>query len=157
IGSYFTRRFWRIYPPYWAVLLLSILLVVAVGCALAPGVLSSSPRPQLRPRGVLWSHLAGDLPLTGTWPPYLFRNGRAHFVGQSWTLCYEEQFYLVVGLILLCAPRRLFLATVLVTLASVAVQLGAGILGSDVTGFFFDGSWLMFAAGVLVYYHLNYA
>jgi peptidoglycan/LPS O-acetylase OafA/YrhL len=157
LGSYFTRRFWRIYPPYWAVLLFSVLLVVAMDVALAPGLLSSPPRPQLRPWWFSWSQWVGNLTLTETWRPYLFGSGRAHFVGQSWTLCYEEQFYLVVGFILVCAARRLFLAAALVTFGSLAVQLGASYFGSDVTGFFFDGSWLMFAAGILVYYHINYA
>ena len=28
--------------------------------------------------------------------------------------------------------------------------------GWDIEGFFFDGNWLMFAAGILVYYTTNY-
>jgi peptidoglycan/LPS O-acetylase OafA/YrhL len=157
VGSYFTRRFWRIYPPYWAIILLSIILVAAVDVALQPGLLSSPPRSQLRPWWFSASQWVGNVTLTETWRPYLFGSSRAHFVGQSWTLCYEEQFYLVVGLILVFTARRLFLAASLVTVASFAVQLFAAYRGTDVSGFFFDGSWLMFAAGILVYYHLNYA
>jgi peptidoglycan/LPS O-acetylase OafA/YrhL len=157
ITSYATRRFWRIYPPYWAVVLLCILLVTAFDLFLLPGLLSAAPRPQLRPWWFSWSQWLGNLSLTETWRSYLFGSQRAHFVGQSWTLCYEEQFYLVVGVILVCMARRLFLAAVLVTVLSVAAQVLAAVLECDVTGFFFDGSWLMFAAGILVYYHVNYA
>jgi hypothetical protein len=35
---------------------------------------------------------------------------KGQFVGQAWTLCYEEQFYIVTGLLLLVARRRFFIA-----------------------------------------------
>jgi peptidoglycan/LPS O-acetylase OafA/YrhL len=75
----------------------------------------------------------------------------------SWTLCYEEQFYALVGLTLIFARRSFF--TVL-TGISVAVLAAAWFLpewGWSTAGLFFDGKWLMFAAGVLVYYAVNYA
>ncbi len=32
----------------------------------------------------------------------------------------------------------------------------AGLAGASIEGFFFDGHWLQFAAGILVYYRVNY-
>jgi peptidoglycan/LPS O-acetylase OafA/YrhL len=96
------------------------------------------------------SQWVGNFTLTETWRHHLFGRGRAHFVGQSWTLCYEEQFYAVVGLILLVARRHIFAAAVFDTALSTAAQIAAPRIGWSVRGFFFDGSWLMFASGILV-------
>src|SRR5262245_2720327 len=72
-------------------------------------------------------------------------------LGQAWTLCYEEQFYAIAGLILLVCPRRFFWGICALTIATLP-WFGS----SAVKGFFFDGSWLSFAGGVLVYHALNY-
>ena len=55
----------------------------------------------------------------------------------SWTLCYEEQFYLIAGLL----RRWYFPGVALVTLFVFACPIRP-------PGFFFDGLWLHFAAGV---------
>ena len=65
---------------------------------------------------------------------------------------------MMAGLIVWAVPRRLFAA---LGALSVAVLLFRPVawrygLTDRVAGFFFDGSWLMFAAGILVYYQLNY-
>ena len=74
-----------------------------------------------------------------------------------WSLCYEEQFYALTGLILLVAPRHFFAASIVITAAAgVAVKV-ASARHWDVSGFFFDGYWFLFAMGILVYYYVNYA
>lgn len=155
--TYFVRRFRRIFPPYWAILAFTVALITLVDYVLFPGFLSSEPRAQLRPWWFSPSQWIGNLTLTETWRPHLFGDIRGHIVGQSWTLCYEEQFYAVVGALLLAARRHLFLGALVTTAGCLAVQVAALAGGASVQGFFFDGSWFLFAAGILVYYTLNYA
>jgi peptidoglycan/LPS O-acetylase OafA/YrhL len=156
-SSFFVRRFRRIFPPYWVVLLMYVPIVIIVDVVIAPGLLSSEPRAQLRPWWFSASQWVGNLTLTETWRAHLFGSPRAHFVGQSWTLCYEEQFYAIAGALLCLSSRRFFSAALVVTVAAFLVQCLASLYQIDVRGFFWDGSWLMFAAGVLVYFHINYA
>jgi peptidoglycan/LPS O-acetylase OafA/YrhL len=111
----------------------------------------------------------GSLTLTEEWRHYLGGPPRGYFNGQVWTLCYEEQFYLVVGLIVLAARRWLFPLAAAVT-AVVALNvidlnaLAGDRLGADLNrfqvaadGLFLGGLWLAFAAGMGVYYRANYA
>ena len=155
IRSYFTRRFRRIYPPFWGVVILTALFVGVVDC-LFPGSLSSQPVPYLRPWWYSGWQWLGNLTLTETWRHHLIGGPRGHFPGHDWTLCYEEQFYAIMGLLLVIAPRRLFAAVTCVTFGVIlAVLLGRA--GMPIDGFFFDGSWFLFAAGIIVYYKVNYA
>jgi peptidoglycan/LPS O-acetylase OafA/YrhL len=72
-------------------------------------------------------------------------------------LCYEEQFYAIVGLALILARRFFFSALTLITVLVFAGVIFLPALGVRTEGLFYDGYWLMFAAGILVYYVLNYA
>jgi peptidoglycan/LPS O-acetylase OafA/YrhL len=74
-------------------------------------------------------------------------------LGPAWTLCYEEQFYAICGLILLLTRRRFFWGIAGVS----ALTLGIMAAHHSIPGLFFDGNWFPFAAGVLVYFHVNYA
>ncbi|CAN5562790.1 acyltransferase [soil metagenome] len=78
IGSFFWRRFWRIYPPYVAALLLAILLA---------GTDVTTPEG----RAQLWSHLL------------LVHNFRAEWIfvfnGVFWSLAVEAQLYLLYPLL----------------------------------------------------------
>jgi peptidoglycan/LPS O-acetylase OafA/YrhL len=74
----------------------------------------------------------------------------------AWTLCYEEQFYALAGLMLLIAPRFFFPAMAFLTAVVIAGAWFLPSLGVRTQGLFLDGQWLMFAAGSLVYYTLNY-
>ena len=154
---YFMRRFRRIYPPFWIVVACSIAMFFLFDYGWRHPLLSRAPWAQLRPWWYSPSQWFGNLTLTETWRPYVFGIGRAHFPGQAWTLCYEEQFYLVTGLLLAFCARRFFAGAALVSAATIAVGIASRSAGVPVVGFFFDGSWLLFAAGVLVYYHINYA
>jgi peptidoglycan/LPS O-acetylase OafA/YrhL len=79
-----------------------------------------------------------------------------YLLGQAWTLCYEEQFYLVAGIALIVRPKRFFSLALVVTVVTLAVSSLAASMALPVGGFFFDGHWLMFAAGILVYWQVNY-
>src|SRR6266851_4648964 len=155
--QFFSRRFRRIFPPYWVLALISIILVVFL-TALGQGDLVSGAYGLIsHPSQVSWSQWLGNLTLTETWRHHLFGDPELKIIGPSWTLCYEEQFYAVCGLLLIVAPRRFFAGSALVTLLTLAIApLGFLNEGVAIQGFFFDGRWLMFAEGVAVYYILNY-
>ncbi len=157
LRGYFVRRFRRIYPPFWILVGLCALLVPVVEAVVFPGLLSGPPHA-IAPPGSLtvWQWL-GNLTLTESWRGHLAGDGCHYFLGHAWTLCYEEQFYAVAGLLLLVAPRRFFPAAGLVSVLVAVVCLAAHRLGLPVGGYFFDGRWLLFAAGILVYYRVNYA
>src|SRR5678816_1288662 len=87
---------------------------------------------------------------------HLFGEGKQFLSGQAWTLCYEEQFYAVCGLVLMLSARRFFTGMVVVTVLTLALQVLAAKWHWDMKGFFFDGHWFQFAAGVLIYYQRNY-
>jgi peptidoglycan/LPS O-acetylase OafA/YrhL len=78
-------------------------------------------------------------------------------MANTWTLCYEEQFYVVTGLLLALAARRFFHAAAAVTAAVFVAWCASQCLDFDHHGFFWDGHWLMFAAGILVYHTLAYS
>lgn len=156
-ASFFYRRFRRIFPPYWAILLISILLVVVLSALGQANLISDEYGSHPLPIDLTWSQWLGNITLTETWRFHLFGDPDKKIVGPSWTLCYEEQFYAVCGLILILMPRHFFLGIALVSVATCFVAPFALIAGrGSVRGFFFDGRWLMFALGVLVYYLLNY-
>ncbi len=165
VGRFFTRRFRRIYPPLWA-----FLAVAAVGVWLVPEYAMPGPhvgfdRPLPYPHELSWVNWVGAATLTEEWRHHFGGPPRAYMTGQLWTLCYEEQFYLIAGGLLFAVPRWFF-AGVAVVSALVAANLSAlpMVAGFDLNrlrlpwnGFFFDGLWLAFAAGVGVYYRVNHA
>jgi peptidoglycan/LPS O-acetylase OafA/YrhL len=152
---YFTRRFRRIYPPYWVLLgLLAVFVIVLDG--LVPGLLADDYAGIPPPWRLSVGQWFGNLTLTESWRRHLGGGPVGYFNGMAWTLCYEEQFYAVVGLMLTLAPRRFF------TGAAVVTALTAGLYAlvrnrGALDGFFFDGYWIHFAAGIVVYYRINYA
>lgn len=103
--AYFYRRFRRIYPPYWV-----WFGVMAVSMMLLDWLLKreipTGPRQEgRRPWQLGVPALIGNLTLTETWLRHFFHNRHRMFIGQGWTLCYEEQFYGVVGITLLVVPQ----------------------------------------------------
>jgi exopolysaccharide production protein ExoZ len=85
LPGYLFRRLWRIYPTYWAAM-----VVVA---ATAWAVFGSRP---------FESMFVGEVPAWLALTPLEVGNP---LIGQAWTLTYEVMFYLVFGL-LLCLPPR---------------------------------------------------
>lgn len=157
LSRYFRRRVRRIYPPYWAAVLVMILLVGVVDYRWLPGVWCDTWYRVARPWEITGWEWLGNLTLTETWRHYFVGGPPWYFHAMMWTLCYEEQFYLVIGLILGLSPRRLFAGAAVVTVLAVAVNQMLLSRGWRTDGFFFDGYWLPFAAGVLVYAEVNYA
>ncbi len=158
-GEYFWRRFRRIYPPYWCFVLLSVLVLVLTEDLFWPGLFVDSNHSFPHPRDLTGWQWFGGLTLTETWRHHLIGGEKMSFALHAWTLCYEEQFYAVSGLVLLLAPRRLFQVFGLLSLGVLVLKHVAGWCGfaDSLSGFFFDGRWLVFAAGALVYYQVSRA
>jgi peptidoglycan/LPS O-acetylase OafA/YrhL len=155
VGKYFLRRFRRIYPPLWAVIAASCVFFVAVDVVIWPRLLSSEPWFHPRPWWYSGWQWLGNLMLTESWRWHVMGDQRAHFPAQAWTLCYEEQFYAVTGLLLAISRTRFFGGALAVTALTLGVMAGRAWWGWPVEGFFFDGAWLLFAAGVLVYWAIH--
>lgn len=154
-ADYFYRRFRRIFPPYWAVLLCTVGLFTLIDVALWPASLSGVGE-FLRPWWYSPSQWFGNLTLTEMWRWHAFGTSKAMILGHAWTLCYEEQFYIVVGALLLITRRWLFAGLAAVTLAVGGLWIAGADVHPATQGFFWDGAWLLFAAGTAVYYIPNY-
>ncbi len=153
LGAFFVRRFRRIFPPYWILWSLTALAVTAW-----PAPFPTRDLAIHAPASLNGAQLLGNLTLTELWRPHV-GGGPARFVLEhAWTLCYEEQFYALCGFVLLVARARFFAGLVLVAAATLGLAPFAfKDVGLPVDGFFWDGSFLLFAAGVLVYFRRNYA
>ena len=159
-GQYFVRRIRRIFPPYWVLLAVCLASVCAAAALGGLSIFTDGSCRIPAPGSLSLPQWLGNLTLTEAWRYHLSddANARLLLFGPAWSLCYEEQFYLVCGLLLFLAPRRFFGGIALVTLFTVAVAgLSFPKTSASLQYFFFDGRWLLFALGVLVYYIVNYA
>jgi peptidoglycan/LPS O-acetylase OafA/YrhL len=155
MATFFRRRVRRIYPPYWLALVITGFLVGA--CVLAGGeALFADETPPFYPWKLSPAQIFGNTFLIETWRSLAFGGEPGIFLGIMWTLCYEEQFYALAALVLLAAPKRIFQAAIAITLFTFVARFVADQAGRDIRGFFFDGYWMQFAAGIFVYYVVNY-
>jgi len=155
--SFVRRRVWRIYPPYWFAVVGFGALIVGLNAAGLSRYYRGPLAVVLDPPGALeWRQWLGNLTLTETWRPHVWGPERNVFTGVAWSLCFEEQFYLVCFLALCLAPGRLFRALACVTAAVAVVRVYAwqvgGLAGLAGT---FPLLWHEFAVGLAVYYRLD--
>jgi peptidoglycan/LPS O-acetylase OafA/YrhL len=156
---YFWRRFRRIFPPFWALLAFAAFLMFGLA-AIGRSALLTEPLNDVTlsvindPRSLNAWQFVGNLTLTEIWRVRV--SGAPSFrllLGHTWTLCYEEQFYAVTGLLLLLTRHRFGWGVVVVSLGVfVCAQLPHQ---SARLGFFFDGLWLLFAGGTAVFHWRN--
>jgi peptidoglycan/LPS O-acetylase OafA/YrhL len=154
LTNYFARRIRRIYPPLWA----------GFGVAIAFFALLAFFSPAMFARCVQLPALSelsllawiGNFTATESWLSTVAGQKPNYLLLNTWTLCYEEQFYIVTGVLLFISARRFFTAAAIVTAVVFLVRTSLTLLGIDFAGFFIDGHWLMFAMGLLVYQRINY-
>ena len=157
LRQYFFRRFRRIFPPYWIYCLLLLAAMVAASKMGFPRLFCDDIHGDHPLASFSVFQWLGNLSLTEIWRANVIGERRWFFVGQSWSLCYEEQFYAICGLLLLLSRRWFFRgAGVMTLLVGVVVLVNSFVTPLPVTGFFFDGRWLLFAAVILVYFRLHY-
>src|SRR5207244_1662290 len=135
-ASYFRRRLRRILPPYWAALVFTAAVLGLVTLLGRPDLVMTDPAIDTgsipRPAELTAAQWFGNLTLTETWRHYLFGDPELKLLGPSWTLCYEEQFYVVCGVLLLVAPRRFFAGVGVVSLFTL-LMLGVTSVRDDLT------------------------
>lgn len=141
------RRFYRIFPPFWIVM-------IFCGIVTMLGLEGAGMRNPLK---LSFTHWIGNPTLTETWLGRILERDVAFVLMPSWTLCYEVQFYLVCGLALCCFPKRIFASLLGVSIVVVPISLISWYTNGQAHGFFFDGLWLEFSIGLLVYYLLSYS
>ncbi len=147
LRTYFFRRLKRIFPPYWVMLFGSAFAIGIIELAVLPGLFTDDTHAIPRPWWLTPWQWVGNATLTESWRPFIVGTDTGYFLGHAWTLCYEEQFYLIAGMTLLL-PRRWFAISLgIVSVVSVALFLN----GSGLRGTFLDGRWLQFFLGVLVF------
>lgn len=148
---FFKRRLRRIYPTYWAslvfVCLADLVLLLTLQDSFGPGSTLLN---------ITWNQFLGNLFLVETWRPLIIGGPERLILNPAWSLCYEEQFYLIVGL-LLFTKKRFFIWLTAISL----LVLGAHLYQYHTAGFLFrrlflDGSWLYFGVGLYVYYALRH-
>ena len=146
--AYMLRRFWRIFPPYWAMLAIVVVLSILERLLKSNFLVENGESPMIPPWWRSYWQLAGNVTLTEEWRYHFFGNARGMILGVAWTLCYEEQFYLIMGVLASIASRTRLL--ILIGLLTVLTLPFFGDLRFK--GFFFDGWWLVFAWGCYTYF-----
>jgi peptidoglycan/LPS O-acetylase OafA/YrhL len=138
LAAFLGRRWRRIVLPYWA----SIVLAVGLALAALPFNAGSLADVTLTPR--VW---AAILTLTQVFTEH---SGRINPV--YWSLGYEEQFYIVMGLVLLTASR--LRVWVIVAITAAALVYTNTLSPWHVRGLFLE-YWMCFAPGCAAYIWLH--
>ena len=147
-GAFIARRLRRIYPPYFLSVMFFLTTRFAKSWMVGPSGLA---------RFTTWEFLQNLtltqwLVLTKHPRPNAADNGTL-FVAAYWSLNYEEQFYLFMGLCLLFVSRRLGAWIIPAAVTLLLSVLWNWLFDSLRTGFFLD-YWLHFSLGCLVFYRL---
>lgn len=141
------RRFRRIYPTYWLALVYFVATRLAKSAAGMGGGVPTDP--------IAWlQNLTLTQWVTGLFHPARYPALGPLFSATFWSLCYEEQFYLVVAAAIALAVRggpALGRSLLVVSLAAAAWN---ALWPDRVHGIFLD-YWLPFAAGALVFHRLT--
>ena len=147
-GVFMWRRLRRIYPPYFFAIAFYVLTRLAKSAAGGPNDLD---RP--------WLDWVQNLTLT-QWVSLPFHpvadapQNPKLLVAAFWSLNYEDQFYLVMALVLLLSvSRRVPMTAAVLALAAIGLAWNVAWPGAWITGFFIE-YWLHFAVGAALFYAL---
>lgn len=139
IWRYFWRRCLRIFPAFWAALILTVAVVAPIAWRIEKGTFDGYWSATVESPA---TYFVNNMFLTlnerniaglGETVPYFLIHGVRDWNGSAWTLSYEFLCYIVVGLLGLfgaLASKRFATAFALVVIALNALQwLGAGDIG----------------------------
>lgn len=155
LREFFGRRVRRIYPPLWIASIWAVVAVWAIATLWPELYRACLPLPRWE-QWSLWSWL-GNLTATESWHHHVTGGRPGYLMLNTWTLCFEEQFYAIVGVMLFLAAGRFVTASLLLCAVTLAFRHGARAAGYEMGGLFLEGHWLLFAAGILVHYQLQHA
>jgi peptidoglycan/LPS O-acetylase OafA/YrhL len=145
--DFYKKRVLRIYPSYLASLAFFVITRIVKYASTGNWQLTSDPVYWLQNVTLTqWLHLLGA-------PSHSPVINETLFVAAYWSLCYEEQFYIVIGLLMLAGgltSRKTVAAFAALTALSVVWVIAVAPL---FYGVFLD-LWLCFAFGVLCYIRL---
>ena len=155
--SFICRRFTRIFPSYWAALLGFMVVVGGLDALGLHGWHKNGLTHELAsPSELTPAQWVGNLTLTETWRPHVAGEREHVFTRIAWSLCYQEQFYVVCFLVLLVFRRHFHKVLAGLTALILAFMVFAYDVGlhDEVMGFF-PVRWHHFAAGLATYWYLN--
>jgi peptidoglycan/LPS O-acetylase OafA/YrhL len=135
IGRFLLRRWRRIFPPYWA----SIVFTLAVAFG---GSIFTRPPAYLN---IGAGHWLSVLTLTQG-----FTSAQAAVNSVYWSLCFEEQFYLLVALTLLATARHRWHWLMVATILSGLYRFAQWPAALRWDGLFLE-NWLEFACGLAAF------
>jgi peptidoglycan/LPS O-acetylase OafA/YrhL len=142
--TYFARRVRRIYPPYLISTFLILLLWLPLGQFWSVG-----PNPIASPDSFNFWGVFGNLTLSCVWLSRALHEHIPFLNAIAWTLCYEEAYYLIVGLVLALAGRRWLIVGISAFTVAFTFLPRIGIDPSSTPA---DRFWYGFAAGVAAYF-----
>ena len=155
--GFLRRRLRRIYPPYWAALLFFVATTWGLDQVGRHRLHDGGHSLELESPGVLKpAQWLGNFTLTETWRPRVWPGPVSDvYTRIGWSLCYEEQFYLICFLTLLIAPRRVHVVLAGLTGLIVGYRVFAWDAGwlAWTEGIFLN-LWHEFAVGLAVYWRL---
>jgi peptidoglycan/LPS O-acetylase OafA/YrhL len=157
VRSFFYRRYHRIFPPFWSIVGLTVLAIVIATMLGGKWLYVDTGHPIPYPSSLQISQWIGNLTLTESWRYLVAGAKQEYFLKPAWSLCYEEQFYLVCGALLFFFPGRFFRGVAVITALVALLGVLCQSLHWVTAGFFFDGRWFLFAGGILVYWLIHAA
>jgi len=159
VKTFFKRRIRRVYPPLWiATLVMAVLFIGADALGWKALWNDGVSYGMEDPRSLNFWQWVGNITMTESWRHYFTEGDRRFVLAQLWTVCYEEQFYVLAALCLWFFPRRYFTFCIVITAVTLLVMPWQFVYPHlPIRGFFYDGHWLFFALGVLMYYRVAFA
>ncbi|MEM9494546.1 MAG: acyltransferase [Pseudomonadota bacterium] len=130
VKNFIAGRFWRILPPYWAVL--AIYVGLAIGLGVVFGDMSKIPTPRT------------------LFDSFFLLPGPQHVITISWTLTIELVFYLVFAIGFFRFGEKRFLLTMVVWVILTQIYKNQDVVQSIALNFVLHACVLEFLFGVMI-------
>lgn len=135
LSSFWVRRFFRLFPLYWA----NLIAIIAIGNAEASRVLAGPPAR------------AGLIVLANLTMFQAFL-GAPHLMALYWTLTLELLFYILISLLFLLKLSARFSSA---TLVLIVIAIGAGLVLPLPFAFSYSTHLILILVGLVVYRHYS--